>query len=138
MDAALQPVEQRRATRRPALRWLRRRTTTTYAEGSRVNGLNAAVINRYAGQDGGGEVISLYRARRQRELAERTDALSERERKVLAEVARGCETEEIAGIMMLSPHTVRSHVKTAMRKLEARTRAHAVAIVLSAGAIEAV
>ena len=105
-----------------------------------MNGLTAAVVNRYAeaGPAAGAEVISLERVRARRELADRTEALSERERSVLAEVARGNETDEIAASMILSPHTVRSHVKTAMRKLDARTRAHAVAIALSAGAIEAV
>ena len=108
-----------------------------------MNGLNAAaaVVNRYAaaGPTGdGAAVISLAKVRARRELAERTEALSERERTVLAQVARGAETEEIAATMILSPHTVRSHVKAAMRKLDARTRAHAVAIALTAGAIEAV
>jgi DNA-binding CsgD family transcriptional regulator len=104
-----------------------------------VNATGAAVVNRYAaaGPSMGGEVISLERARARRDLAAQSEALSERERAVLAEVARGCETDEIAATMILSPHTVRSHVKAAMRKLDARTRAHAVAIALSAGAIEA-
>ena len=63
--------------------------------------------------------------------------LSGRERAVLGELARGRATEEIADSLVVSPHTVRSHVKAAMRKLGAHTRAHAVAIALSAGAIEA-
>jgi DNA-binding CsgD family transcriptional regulator len=100
-----------------------------------VNGLDAAVVNRYAA---GGEVVSLEQARAKRHFAERAHRLSERERTVIGELARGRATEEIAEIMILSPHTVRSHVKTAMRKLDARTRAHAVAIALSAGAIQAV
>ena len=74
-------------------------------------------------------VISLEGVRRTRNL-------SRRERVVLGELAQGHATEEIAEALVLSPHTVRSHVKTAMRKLGARTRAHAVAIALSAGAIE--
>ena len=86
----------------------------------------------------GGEVISLDQARNRRQLAERVHRLSDRERSVLAELARGNATEEIADELILSPHTIRSHVKAAMRKLDARTRAHAVAIALSAGAIEAV
>ncbi len=101
-----------------------------------MNGLNAAaVVNRYAA---GGEVISLDKARARRELSEKTEWLSERELSVLAGLARGEATEEIAQHMYLSPHTVRSHVKAAMRKLDARTRTHAVAIVMTAGKIEAV
>ena len=76
------------------------------------------------------QVISLDGARRTRRL-------SRRERAVLDALAQGQATEEIAQALVLSPHTVRSHVKTAMRKLGARTRAHAVAIALSAGAIDA-
>jgi DNA-binding CsgD family transcriptional regulator len=66
----------------------------------------------------------------------RTARLSEKERSVLREVARGNSTEEIARVLVVSPHTVRTHIKNGMRKLEAHTRAHAVAIALSEGAIE--
>ncbi len=53
--------------------------------------------------------------------------LSERERLVLIELARGLQTEEIAEVLHLSPHTVRTHVKNSMRKLRSKTRAQAVA-----------
>jgi DNA-binding CsgD family transcriptional regulator len=66
----------------------------------------------------------------------RTARLSEKERSVLRELARGYSTEQIAGVLVVSPHTVRTHVKNAMRKLGAHTRAHAVAIALSEGAID--
>ena len=55
---------------------------------------------------------------------------------MLAELARGRSTDDIAVALHLSPHTVRTHVKNLMRKLEAHTRAHAVAIALSEGAID--
>jgi DNA-binding CsgD family transcriptional regulator len=55
---------------------------------------------------------------------------------VLAELARGSSTEEIGMTLEVSPHTVRTHVKNLMRKLGARTRAHAVAIALLEHAIE--
>jgi DNA-binding CsgD family transcriptional regulator len=86
----------------------------------------------------GGEVVSLEQARIRRQLADRACRLSHRERAILSELAQGHATEQIAHELFLSPHTVRSHVKAAMRKLGARTRAHAVAIALTAGAIEAV
>jgi DNA-binding CsgD family transcriptional regulator len=98
-----------------------------------VDGFNA-VADRFAG---GGDVVSLESARTRRHYAERARRLSRRERAVLAELARGHATEEIAGALVLSPHTIRSHVKAAMRKLGARTRAHAVAIAIATGAIEA-
>ena len=99
-----------------------------------MNAHNAVMFQPYGA---GAEVVSLDKARARRQLAERTQYLSDRELNVLAELARGNATEEIAEAMVLSPHTVRSHVKAAMRKTNARTRAHAVAIAIGAGAIDA-
>ena len=65
----------------------------------------------------------------------RTAELTERERDVLERLAEGRATEEIAEILCVSPHTVRSRVKTVLRKLGARNREHAVAIALSEGVI---
>jgi DNA-binding CsgD family transcriptional regulator len=62
--------------------------------------------------------------------------LSGRERQVLAELARGCQSDEMALTLHLSVHTIRSHTKSLLRKLGARTRAHAVAIAYSRGALE--
>jgi DNA-binding NarL/FixJ family response regulator len=84
----------------------------------------------------GGEVVGLDRVRARRSYSEPVARLSERERDVLSGLARGLMTEEIAFEMFLSPHTIRSHVKAAMRKLGAKTRAHAVAIAVTAGAVE--
>jgi DNA-binding CsgD family transcriptional regulator len=97
-----------------------------------VNAFPSAISSSYAS---GGAVVSLDQARARRRLAERAHRLSHRERAILSELAAGHATEEIADDLFLSPHTVRSHVKAAMRKLNARTRAHAVAIALTAGAI---
>jgi len=80
--------------------------------------------------DGRGAIID--RAARR----SRCERLSGKERLVLAELARGNSTEEIGIVLNVSPHTVRTHVKNLMRKLGARTRAHAVAIALSESAIE--
>jgi DNA-binding CsgD family transcriptional regulator len=68
----------------------------------------------------------------------RSDTLSERELAVLDEIAQGTPTEEVARKLHVSPHTVRTHIKNILRKLDARTRAHAVAIALSEDAIEGV
>ncbi len=62
--------------------------------------------------------------------------LTGRERLVLIELALGRTTEEMAATIYLSPHTIRSHIKSAMAKLGARTRSQAVAIALSDGLIE--
>lgn len=57
--------------------------------------------------------------------------LSKREREVVALVALGLETAEIAAELYVSEHTIRSHVRNAMGRLGARTRAHLVAIAIS-------
>lgn len=57
-------------------------------------------------------------------------ALSRREREILGLLSDGLSTDDVAEKLSLSAHTVRTHVKNAMRKLEASTRAHAVAIAL--------
>jgi DNA-binding NarL/FixJ family response regulator len=66
----------------------------------------------------------------------RTSALSGAELRVLALVADGGSTEATAEVLSLSPHTVRTHMRNVMRKLEASSRAHAVAIAIRESAIE--
>lgn len=65
----------------------------------------------------------------------RSAELTARERDVLERLAEGRATEEIAELLHVSPHTVRSRVKTLLRKLGARNREHAVAIALTEGVI---
>jgi DNA-binding CsgD family transcriptional regulator len=66
----------------------------------------------------------------------RSESLSEREIGVLEELAMGTSTDDIAGKLHVSPHTVRTHIKNILRKLDARTRAHAVAIAYAEHAID--
>ena len=66
----------------------------------------------------------------------RTAALTPRERDVLERLAEGRATEEVAELLHVSPHTVRSRIKSMLRKLGARNREHAVAIALTEGAID--
>jgi PAS domain S-box-containing protein len=62
--------------------------------------------------------------------------LTAREREVVRRVALGASTRRIAADMYLSPATVRSHVRNAMVKTGAHTRAQLVAIVLGEGLVE--
>lgn len=57
---------------------------------------------------------------------ETAKALSGREAEMLSMLARGLTGEEIAQRLVLSPETVRTHVRNAMAKLDARTRTEAV------------
>lgn len=56
--------------------------------------------------------------------------LSMREREVLQLVAHGVTVEEAGVQLSLSAETVRTHVRNAMRKLGAHTRAHAIVLAL--------
>lgn len=56
--------------------------------------------------------------------------LSVREREVLDLLAQGLNGEEVAARLFLSPETVRTHIRNAMRKLQADTRVHAIALAL--------
>jgi DNA-binding NarL/FixJ family response regulator len=62
--------------------------------------------------------------------------LSEREREILQLLAEGLHTDEVAERIGLSPETVKSDTKRAIRKLEADGRVHAVAIALRRAMIE--
>lgn len=62
--------------------------------------------------------------------------LTEREREIMALVASGLQTVDVAERLFLSPETVKSHVQNAMGKLGAHTRAHAVAIALTTAQID--
>lgn len=61
--------------------------------------------------------------------------LTPREREVISLVAQGANSRQIAAELYLSPSTVRSHVRNAMVKTRAHTRAQLVAIVLGDGFI---
>jgi DNA-binding CsgD family transcriptional regulator len=63
-------------------------------------------------------------------------SLSPREREVLSRLAEGRTIPEIAEELILSPLTVRTHVRNAKDKLRARTTAHAVAIAVDEKALD--
>ena len=66
----------------------------------------------------------------------RVEMLSPREREVLSLLAAGRTIPEIADELVLSPLTVRTHVRNAKDKLHARTTAHAVALALDERALD--
>ncbi|MBU2665323.1 response regulator transcription factor [Actinoplanes bogorensis] len=61
--------------------------------------------------------------------------LTDRERDVLVEVARGLANDEIAAALHLSPATVRTYVSRLLTKLDARDRAQLVVIAYRAGLV---
>jgi DNA-binding NarL/FixJ family response regulator len=67
--------------------------------------------------------------------AKELDALTEREREVMALVGAGLSNEEIATRLYVSPATAKTHVSRAMVKLGARDRAQLVVFAYEAGLV---
>lgn len=65
------------------------------------------------------------------------DALTPRERQVLVEMSHGLGNREIGGVLGISAHTAKFHVAQIIAKLDAQSRAHAVAKALRAGLVDA-
>jgi DNA-binding NarL/FixJ family response regulator len=61
--------------------------------------------------------------------------VTDREREVLALVAGGLSNEEIAGRLVISPATARTHVSRIMTKLRARDRAQLVVLAYESGLV---
>jgi len=61
------------------------------------------------------------------------ESLTEREREVLALVGEGLSNDEIAGHLVISIHTVKTHVNRAMTKLDAHDRAQLVVLAYETG-----
>jgi DNA-binding CsgD family transcriptional regulator len=64
------------------------------------------------------------------ETGERRPPLTRREREILGLLAEGMSGAEIAAKLVLSPETVRTHVRNAMGKLGASTRSQAVVLAM--------
>jgi DNA-binding NarL/FixJ family response regulator len=62
--------------------------------------------------------------------------LTARERSVIALIAMGRETHEIAEELHLAASTIRTHVRNSMAKLGAHTRAQLVAVAMAGNALD--
>jgi DNA-binding NarL/FixJ family response regulator len=66
-------------------------------------------------------------------MVARFDALTGREREIVAAIVDGSSNEEIASRLFLSPFTVKTHANRAMMKVGARDRAQLVSFAVQAG-----
>jgi DNA-binding NarL/FixJ family response regulator len=79
------------------------------------------------------QASDLFRAARERRESMASTAkprrrITPRELQVLSLIADGCSTREIARTLWITEETVRTHVRRLLERLDARTRAQAVAI----------
>lgn len=82
------------------------------------------LIERFAG-----------RARRPEPSAAALDSLTDREREVLREIARGRSNAEIADVLVIAEQTVKTHVSRVLGKLGLRDRAQAVVVAYETGLV---
>lgn len=68
-------------------------------------------------------------------ISRRLDQLSDRERDVLVEIARGHSNEEISERLFIGAATVKSHINRVFSKLGVRDRAQAVAFAYESGLV---
>jgi DNA-binding NarL/FixJ family response regulator len=72
---------------------------------------------------------------REKQLPGRLNELTDREREVVALVAKGLSNAEIAAQLVISPATAKTHVSRAMVKLRARDRAQLVVLAYETGLV---
>lgn len=82
-------------------------------------------------------VLHRVAARRgaQREMAELTARLTDREREVLQLLAQGLSNDQVAAKLYISPQTVQTHIRNVLSKLRVHSKLEAVALAAKAGAI---
>jgi len=72
---------------------------------------------------------------REKETATLISALTPRETEILTYMARGYLNKQIAGALNVSEQTVKNHVTSILRKLNANARTHAVVIAIKRGLV---
>jgi len=80
-------------------------------------------------------LIERFAARRAIEPPRGLDELTARELEVLRLVARGLSNAEIAATLVVSEHTVKTHVAHVLRKLDLRDRVQAVVLAYETGIV---
>jgi len=81
-------------------------------------------------------LIAEFASRPERAVDPKLADLTDREREVLVEMARGLSNEELAETLFISENTVKTHVKRVLTKLSVRDRVNAVVLAYQGGLMD--
>lgn len=81
-------------------------------------------------------LIAEFAGRPERVVDPKLAELTDREREVLVEMARGLSNEELAETLFISANTVKTHVKKVLTKLGVRDRVNAVVVAYQSGLMD--
>jgi len=81
-------------------------------------------------------LIAEFASRPERAVDPKLADLTDREREVLVEMARGLSNEELAETLFISENTVKTHVKRVLTKLGVRDRVNAVVLAYQGGLMD--
>jgi NarL family two-component system response regulator LiaR len=84
-----------------------------------------------------GRLVASLAARRREQIERRAlaEALTPREREILLLIAEGADNKTIADRLVVSPHTVRTHVQNVLAKLGAHSKLEALTIAAKRGLV---
>jgi DNA-binding CsgD family transcriptional regulator len=107
--------------------------TVICADGTRARVETSSVAIKVGGSVVG--VLAMGHVKKSEGPRERAPRLTARERQTLMLLAAGTSTRQMAELMGIAPNTVRNHVKSMCRRLDARSRLEAVAKARRAGVL---
>ena len=91
------------------------------------------IIVNYSAATPGNSVIDIPKSASTVKSTKLLDILSGREREVLSLISQGASNQEIAKELIISEHTVKSHLRTILNKLNVRNRQQAAAYAVREG-----